>query len=89
MSDVIAIVSIICSAVVILISVYFNWKKVKLEEKIMNTNMMINVYPQILQWAMKSVPQFNGKLDDNLLKAWQKNIDNFVKEWQKKQSKKS
>ncbi len=68
MSDLIAIVSIISSATVILISIYFNWKKLKLEAKMMLTEISLKLYPELKDKAIAMGIKYNDKMPSGISK---------------------
>ena len=97
MSDLIAIVSIICSAIVIVVSVYFNWKKLKLEEKMLRTKTALILFPELKDKAIAMGIKYSNNIPaemdikslDELQEATFKFQDNWWKKKQKKKSKKS
>ena len=91
MSDLIAIISIISSAIVILVSVYFNWKKLKLEEKMLRLKTTLTLYPKLEDKAIamgiaysKNIPP---EIDVKLLEKLEEATIKFQNKWIKKQKK--
>ena len=92
MSDLIAIVSIISSATVILISIYFNWKKLKLEAKIMWTEASLKLYPELKDKAIAMGINYSNNIPSGitprLIDEMQKYILKCQEKWIKKHTKK-
>ncbi len=93
MSDLIAIVSIVSSAIVILMSIYFNWKKLKLEEKMLTTKIALTLYPKLEDKAIamgiaysKNIP---SDRDLKSLKKLEEATIEFQNKWIKKYMKKT
>ena len=92
MSDFIAVVSIISSAAVIVTNIYFNWKRLKLEEKILREKQILTFYPKIQEYMVntvgKRVEQLPPGVDQETLNKLEGDILKFQSKWIKKHIKK-